>query len=344
MHRVRLLPLLALAALAPATPAQDIEIRVSFKLVLGPNGESPSGPWGDPATIAAYMADTTAAMQRFGRGYGFVVDEIVPVAGISQFYDVQGDPNPALDEVLQLEAQAEADPATYAWSTTAVNVYVPDTLNGGNGGVAFVPSDSPGMEVVVLASWARDFDLLHELGHHFDLRHTFEEDFVADTLPDFELICDVPFGCVVGGTAECCCSTKLSVLQALSYSPEDEQNLLYNSMSYYGAVDCFGLFSPAFGLDTVVLTPGQLDRVADATRLYHTGEATGSTHFVDAGGAAAATGLSFDPHATVAAGVGAAAQGGGDVVVVRAGSHAAVGLYTKPVVLRGTGGPAVLGW
>ena len=348
-HRSIALRFLLAAALvglvSDVSGAQEIQIRLSIKYVLDAQGNRAPGPWSTDAAVLAVIEQTSAALERGGRGYGYQVllnqqGKLDEVVGQSSFFNIE-----TSSEYAQLEAAAEQNPVAFYWRQDAVNVYIVNSAP--SGGAAAIPSNPPdfGLEFVVITAGAAPDELWpHELGHHYDLYHTFDQDFVADTLFDPESTCIELFSCQTGGNAECCCTTKIALLDAMGYSQEDRDNLLYNTMSYYGALDCAGLFSPAYGFDTIRLTDGQLDRFTDATRLYHPGEASGFTYFVD--GVAPTwpyDGFSFSPAATVTAGIGLASPTGGDIVLVRTGVYAETGVFTKPVTLRASRGTVVIG-
>lgn len=351
MKRILSSLLLVAGALAGATRAQEIDVRLSIKFILTEAGTWPPGTYGDPAAILPVIDQTNAYLDRMGRGYRYVVTEFVPVLHVPtaswNFHDL-GD-----DEFMTLENTAEQFPVEYAWRTNATNVYVVNSAYEG-GGLAPIASNPPdaGLEIVVITGGAVPPWLWpHELGHHFNLNHTFGagglfgDDGLADTLPDPESACASDFSCTAGGTAECCCATKLQLLNAKGYAQVDDDNLLYNTMSYFGATDCVGLITPPHDFTTIRLTNDQLDRWTDATRLYPQlqGEVSGFTYFVDEAFGGTSSGLSTNPYKTVATGISAASSGNGKIVLVRGGLYPENLTITTPITLRAAEGAATIG-
>jgi hypothetical protein len=337
----RLFCLLAvfLCAAVPAA-AQEIDVRLSVKFILDSNGNPPSGPNSSPAAVQNVIDQANGVLRRWGRGYRYVITESNNVVGAGGFYNVVLDSkdNPQVGGYYGLEEAARADPVKFYWRDNATNVFIVNTLFGGNAGAAAIPSapqdqrgtgQPPFYKLVVLSVNLPDVNWLHELGHHNDLIHTFDNDLVADTRPDpnpFQ--CTVRGGNVLGGTMECGCATKLQLLnnaaQAGGWSQQELDDIRFNSMSYHCGID----------FNNVRRTEGQLDRWADATRRYHRGEVSGATFFVDRNrppGGPAPDGLSTNPYPTVAQGFSAAvaefslpessAPGSGNVVLVRAGNY-----------------------
>lgn len=333
---------LAAACLPSRVGARDIDLRVSIKFIRSSAGERPPGTFSTEAAITQAFANTNTAMARWARGYRYVITEMLDVYGAGQFYDLVGNA-----EMRLLEDTAEAAPIQYYWRIDAVNVFIVNSFDVA-GGAAAIPSEvaDAGYELVVMTAGVQPSLLWpHELGHHFDLYHTFAEDYVSDTLYDPETVCTAQFGCTVGGNRECCCTTKLQQLNAQGYASNDRDNLLYNVMSYYGATDCVGSIQPAHDYPTLRLTDGQLDRWADATRLHAQlqGEASGRSWFVDASHVGSSNGYSFAPYTTVAAAVAAAGPGGADIVQLRGGNYPANLTIVKAVTLRASRGVARLG-
>lgn len=320
--------LFALSLTGPVSSAQDIRVRVSVKFILDDDDDRPTGFYGDPSNILAVFGDANRAMERYGRGYGFEVVEILDVAGHPEFYDVAHE-----GEYGVLTFQAPSDP-DFLWNSSAVNVYVVDSAFAAKGG-------DP---VMMISTSTIHINWLHELGHHFGLYHTFDpDDYVADTVPEPDVNqCTSAFGCSLGGTDECCCTRKESNLQqaaqANGWTQQQVDDIRYNAMSYFGAYDC----SPVLDYDNLRLTPGQLDRWIDGSRGY-ANEVSGLTWFVDDGAGPFHLGWSSFPFATVADGVAAANAAGGDIVLVRGGTYAETLFLDKPLVLRASGGTAVIG-
>ncbi|HKX46252.1 MAG TPA: hypothetical protein VJP77_06085 [Planctomycetota bacterium] len=339
----------ACGALAGPAAAQEIDILLSVKFVNDANGNRPPGAWSSEANLVALVDDMNTVLDRLGRGYRYVLAETLdvcstpgsPVCGASAgFFDL------GPEEFKDLELAAEAAPSVYHWRTWATNVYVVNSAHEGGGlaPIASNPSDA-GYELVVITAGTHATLWIHELGHHFNLHHTFGEDLVADTKSDPESTCTVAFGCTNGGNLECCCPTKLANLAAEGHSPTDYHNLLYNIMSYYGAQDCIGLIQPPHDWPTILFTDGQLDRWSDATRFYAQlqGEVTGFTYFVDKSWGGASNGYSTGPYKTIATGLASAAAVPGNILLVRSGAYAENLTLSAPVTLRASKGAVTIG-
>ena len=89
------------------------------------------------------------------------------------------------------------------------------------------------------------------------------------------------------------------------------------------------------------LSPGQLDRMTDASNTTVNHVATGRTHFVDDDGDGEnQSGSSTEPYITVADGLEAA--GSGDIVLIRAGTYDESLTIDQRVYLRASRGNAVI--
>lgn len=332
---------------ASMVSAQDIDVRLSVKYILDSNGVRPQGVYSTDQAIQNIINQSNVTLERWGRGYQYVITEFQDVSGAAQFFDLSEDGTDT--EYYRLEDEAEANPGQYFWRTTATNIFIVNTYSGGCGSAAAIPSAShdEGYELVVICvNTGRDLTFLHELGHHNNLAHTFDsDDGVDDTREDPNPHqCTAPFNCVIGGSAECCCDAKIIFLNIASgqggWTQPEYDDIRWNLMSYYGAWDC----SPAFSFANVRLTEGQLDRWTDATREYHFGEVSGFTYFVDYRHTSwPFTGYSKYPFSTVEDGIGAANPFGGDIVLIRAGSYNETMTINKPVTLRASHGPVTIG-
>lgn len=341
--------LFLLAFLLPCAPgaAQEIDVFVSVKWVLDSGGNRPPGIWDSEAAVQSAITSTNEYLERMGRGYQYVVSEFVNVlhapTSSSQYYDLY------YDEFKLLESTAKANPAAYAWRTTALNLYIVNSCDnsGGLGAIATASSCSGSQEEIVVFTVNMSPQLLwpHEFGHHFSMIHTFDDDGCADTKFDPELSCVSNFSCTTGGSAECCCTTKLNLLNAQNYNATDKNNLLYNVMSYYGALDCVGPIQPPHDWSTILMTSDQLDRWSDATRKYCqlNGEVSGYTYFVDKAFGGTSNGYSTNPYKTVLAGYQVASALPGNILNLRPGTYAENLTFTAPVTLRASRGDATIG-
>jgi hypothetical protein len=278
-------------------------------------------------------------MEEYGRGYRFIlVDDGTLVGGVdgwsrpspSAYYY----PNFAVQsaELVNLEHDALADPIEYAWNFQAVNIYV----NAGT--INHVCVQANNVEAVVLGD--RDSHLssmyLHELGHYFGLCNTQgceclccstgsgacsepQSDGIADTLPD-----------------RSCWDQDESAMfnfgmtyAALNPAQQGQVDAaIGNVMSFRGASCALGPWFRPLGL-----TEGQLDRWADVASTSRVAACDGRTFFVKAGAGGTQTGRSTAPFDRVAEGV-VAANGGGDIVMIRNGTYSERLRISTPVTLR----------
>jgi hypothetical protein len=349
-----------LAAVLSGSPVvAQIQVRLSIKYILDANGNRPAGHYATEQNIRDVIDDSNEAMDRWGRGYRWVI--VGPIGevsettapGSSQFFELTGGVTNH-----DLEDAAEADPTGYIWRTDAVNVYIVNCCAAA-GTIPSLASDSGYRVVFVSANvntsatdsgqHARRIIWTHELGHYFDLYHPWGNDHVTDTRTDADPNqCIGAFSCTPGGSDECCCSQKVINLEnkatSEGWTDQEFEDIRFNVMGYYGATDCVGLGEDMITIENMRLTDGQLDRWTDATRRYRASDVDGLTYFVDWRNTTAPyNGYSTDPHRTIANGIGAAGDGGGDIVLVRAGQYAENLTVTKPVTIRANRGSVVVG-
>lgn len=340
----------ALLITAGVVSAQDIDVRLSIKYILDSNGIRPQGMCSTDENIQYIIDRSNVVLERWNRGYQFIIKEIKDISGATRYFHLCEDVNDTNDpEYYGLEDEAEANPGKFFWRTDAINIFIVKTWKRGNGAAAAIPSAPHdfGYELVV-TSVDRELDLtfLHELGHHNDLGHTFEEDDkVDDTRQDVNpLQCKAQFECDMGGKEDCCCELKLMLLSAAAimggWTQQEYDDIRWNLMSYYGAPDC----DPNLDFSNVRLTEGQLDRWTDTTRHHHFWETSGFTRFVDyKNDSPPFDGNSVNPFPTVADGIAAAYPDGGDIVLIRTGTYNETWTENKPVTLRANRGPVIIG-
>ncbi len=329
-----------LAAILLATAsaaAQEIDIRISVKYILDANGVRPSGTYSTDASVQNIFTRVNQTLRRWNRGYRYVLTEFRNVSGYSAFFNID-----STAEYYALEDSAEDAVVAFSWRTDAVNLFIVNNsaVGGGAAAIPTVPADA-GYELVVFSVNVNPADVLwlHELGHHFNLFHTFNDDGVADTRPDpnpFQ--CTMPFQCPLGGSMECCCSTKQTLLtnaaNAGGWSQQERDDIRFNNMSYHCPLT----------LDNLRMTDGQLDRWTDASRRHYSNQVSGLTYFVNWTNLTAPfNGYSTDPYAFVSSAVSAANAAGGDIVLIRGGNYDESMTITKPVTLRATRGAATIG-
>lgn len=327
----------AFGAAGDVGSAQEIDVRLSIKYILDANGLRPPGTFSTNASIQNTFTQVNQTLRRWNRGYQYIITEFQDVAGRDPFFNID-----STLEYYSLEDTAEANAAAFSWRTDAVNIFIVNTSVVG-GGAAAIPSNpnDAGYELVIFTVNVIPADVIwpHELGHHFNLYHTFNDDGVADTRPDpnpFQ--CMAAFQCPMGGSMECCCATKAQLLNTAAtsggWTQAERDNIQFNNMSYHCGLT----------LANLRMTDGQLDRWTDASRRYHAGEVSGLTYFVDGTNITAPfTGYSTDPYRTVAGALGASDPSGGDIVLIRAGSYDEPMTINRPVTLRASRGTAVIG-
>ena len=164
--------------LAPAVTCAEIQVRVSFKVIRGPNGEFPDnsntiGVTGlnlnSEQVIRDNITFTNGMLRRRGSPIRlFLRDNTV--------YDVTGQASPWFTQTARssanknaLEAAATASAAAraaWSWHDDSINVY----LNNTRSGVCSLPSS--GRSAIFIGAGAYQELLIHEIGHFFNLVHT----------------------------------------------------------------------------------------------------------------------------------------------------------------------------
>jgi hypothetical protein len=218
MKLIRYLVLLGLALLPQASAADGfIYLNVSVKFILHPaDGLRPRFNRNDPASritddqINTAITDANRFLASYQRGYRLRVVEMLNIGGLNQdhgnqpktkpgYYAIQStDANPLtfsypagyvnprgetpatgpLIDVLDQNARSTAaTKLDFKWNDSAVNIFVPSDWHGG-GGIFPDWGDAAGFGL--FEGWL----FLHELGHYYNLNHTFDDDSVADTLVD----------------------------------------------------------------------------------------------------------------------------------------------------------------
>jgi len=320
--------------LAPTEASAQLRWRISVKFILNASGNRPAtGIINTDQEVQDQIDNANAVLRATGRGYQFQLTEIVDLAGVSQWYNVDRDNKDAL------EIAAEANKALYAYRDNAINVYI-----NGNDGSA-ICSFPPGDDIVFMGQGSRDTSIFHESGHYLDLSHTHSG---QQNLNGNGTDCDQDCACalLVGGNTDgmadtladhTCWDTQNAIAQGnfgLNYASLSAanrtrvDNVHFNMMSYHDTRDR--------------LTPDQLDRMADTSNGSRFKIASGRTRFVDRDNVSGFYfGSSGLPFRTVATGVGGAAVG--DIVLIRPGNYNEPQTITKAITLRATRGDAVIG-
>lgn len=329
---------MAVLCVTPSAFADNvIRIRLSYKVILDPaDGGLPLG-FSDTSVDRA-IDEMNEFLDSFGRGYQFVrVDPIQRVGNVGGF----DRPNPShyfginmLDhpnERANMQADALQYPQPYQWNQNAVNIYINEANAGG---ICAFPNE----QLLVIGGLVSDlgFLQLHEIGHFFDLCHTQGcpcgccdpdlsgechttpgNDGISDTLPD--LACwdrdDIAQNSYGANYSQLTSSQRVEV-----------DNVFLNIMSYH---------SSSCGQNAPVarLTENQLDRWSDVASATRVSVRDGRTIFVQAGAGGSQNGRSTNPFDLVSEGRNAA-NGGGDIVMIRNGTYPENLTFSAPVTLR----------
>jgi hypothetical protein len=358
LHKLGLLcALLGIAVCAQA----DIAVRISVKAVLNPATGSRQ-PGVSDVVFSNTVVEMNDMLNSYGRGYRiqWVGNALVNVGGLnefntgpSQYYNVDFVNAENGDELKdEFEANAINNPGVYGWNASAVNIYIV-RFGGANWNVC----SFPGSHIILVngvAGYSTATTVLHEIGHYFNLSHTFNG---RQNLNSNGTSCTNGCDCAlqVGGGSDGVDDTILdhdcwtnqndiaignygSTYANLTASRQAAVDRIWNNlMSYHGRQH----FTP-------YLSPDQLDRWSDSANDDRSAVRTGRTRFVDLNCTPlVSNGNSIcgvtGPYHTVAAGVSAAAANGTDILLIRAGHYDEPMMITKALTLRATRGTAVLG-
>jgi hypothetical protein len=344
----------ALLLTAGLNVGAQINIRVSAKAVLNP-ATGNRQPGVSDLNFSNTVARMNAMLDSMGRGYRlqWVGNALINVGGLNQFnsgpsqyYDVDF-VNDEDGDVLkdQFEANAIASPATYGWDSSAVNIYIV-RFGGANWNVCSFP-DEQIILVNGVAGYTNPSTVLHEIGHYFNLSHTFLDRL---NLNSNGSACTNGCNCAqfIGGGGDGCPDTildhdcwdsqndialgnygltyaNLNASQTLNVD-----NMWWNLMSYHNRQHATDRF-----------TSDQLDRWTDSSNSDRPAVRTGRTRFVATTGNDAGTGSSTSRYRTVAKGV-AVVNDADDIVLLRAGTYTEPQTITKALTLRATRGNAVI--
>lgn len=320
-----------------------IQIPVSVKIIADPDtGEGPPGVSSFDVVFA--IDNVNARLAEYSRGYRLVLVDPVTLVGV-QFETSRPYPGHYYSSSItslprpEMESDAVANPELWAWNFGAINIYINESANFQ--GLLCTHAES---QILVIDDFHANAQsaYLHMLGHYFGLCNTHgcgcncdecddgdpQSDGIADTLPDRanwgqEHLSTFNFG------------TDYAQLTPAQQALVDGTN--HNPMSYrIGGLSCILIGNTS----TNYLTEGQLDRWADVASTTRLGACDGRTFFVQAGAGGSQTGRSNAPFDRVAEGV-AAANGGGDIVLIRNGNYPEMLTISAPVTLRAPRGQLV---
>ena len=345
--------LIASTALAWA----DITVRISVKAVLNP-ATGNRQPGVSDLTFSNTVVGMEDMLRSYGRGYHiqWVGNALINVGGLgqfntgpSQYYSVDFVNDPNGDTLKdQFETNAIADPATYGWDSSAVNVYIVQ-FGGANWNVCSFPNHQ-----IVLVNGAAGYStattVLHEIGHYFNLSHTFNgrQNLNSDNSPcTNNCSCAVFIGGGNDGVADTildhdCWTSQNDIAvgnfglfySSLSAGNQAAVDRIWNNlMSYHGRQH-----------PTTLCTSDQNDRWTDSANSDRTAVRTGRTRFVATTGSdTTGDGSSGNRYRTLTKGVAVANPSGADIVLLRTGNYNEPQTISKALTLRATRGAAVIG-
>jgi hypothetical protein len=181
-HFLRILAGLIAVFASTATLHAEIEVWLSVKFILKPDGTRPTGTSIDISTSSGFHEEVNwgnQAMARAGRGFRLRVVEYldirppVPSGQPSDYwYNL-----PARSNRQTIETAALADTATWRWNSGALNIYVNNT---GSGSCSFVGA---GSSIALGGTLASQGTVVHEIGHFFNLSHTHANDPTCPVTP-----------------------------------------------------------------------------------------------------------------------------------------------------------------
>jgi hypothetical protein len=333
----------------------DITIRVSVKAVLNP-ATGARQPGVSDLTFSNTMFYMKGMMNTNARGYHlqWVGDALINVGGLNQFNSgpsqyyskdfVNDDDGDAKKD--EFEANAIANPATYGWDNSAVNIYIVQ-FGGANWNVC----SFPGQQIILVngvAGYSNPSTVLHEIGHYFNLSHTF---LGRQNLNANGTACTNGCSCaqLIGGGNDFCADT---ILDHDCWNSQNDIALGNYGLSYanLNGTQTFNVDSMWWNLMsyhnrqhfTTLFTPDQSDRWADSANNDRPAVRTGRTRFVaTTGNDSTGNGSSGNRYRTVVKGVTIANSG--DIVLLRAGNYNETMTVTKAVTLRATRGDAIVG-
>jgi len=349
-----------LLTLTPFVASAQLEWRISIKVFTDANGALPRVPfWGlGGATLYQELSNgvnyANAVLDAAGRGYRWRLTEIVNVAGGTAELPAATNSwfNLPVNGANQddLDAKAKRNPAGFQYRDDAVNFYYVNQTSGANGGYCAFPAEN--QNVILVAPSSFGDVLIHESGHFFSLRHTFDTEAYQNT----------------DGTAcssNCACAVWIGGDDAIGDTPLDHQCWNQNNVatSTYGRLYAQLNTGEQYFVDNTWsnimsyhspgnrFTSDQLDRMTDTSNGGRRNVASGRTWFVDLNSSCPnPTGSSFcalvfgGPFPTVTAGINAADNG--DIVLIRAGNYNELRTFNSAsgsVTLRATRGNVTIG-
>ena len=328
-----LLAWFALVWLSVSAVEAQILWRVSIKQIVHPiTGVDGCTQWATQADAVQGIAEANAILNTTGRGVQLVLTDYTPVPNANNFAMLA----PTPENVGIIEDYARAN--SYGWRNDAVNVYLTQAAGGFIGYCSF-PGDS--RSTIILACTGgrtRGELLLHEIGHFFDLAHTFNGStccdrsvtadcahtfsptgILGDLIPD--LSCDFPDEIATNRFGRTVAQLNAGELALF--------NVTYRNLMTYHPV-------------TMQMSEQQNDIAAITGNTARANAVRGHTWFVSNFGFIFGAGIRTSPSLpTVGQAVlGAAA---GDALVIHAGNYNEPQTITKPLTIHASRGAVTIG-
>lgn len=183
---------LAAAVCCSGLATAEIQLRVSFKVILGPNGEWPDVSDNVPNNSTIGVTGVNLNSEQAVRDNIAFTNDLLAARGEAfrlqlhqnTVFTVTGQSNPwytlparSGTNKNDLEAAATASAAaktTFSWHDNCINVYLNDSRSG------VCSFSSTGIRTIYIGAGAYQELLLHEIGHFFDLPHTHTTDNDSD--------------------------------------------------------------------------------------------------------------------------------------------------------------------
>ncbi len=325
--------LFAVALLSTPSVQAEILWRVSIKQIIHPiTGVSACTDWASQADAQRAIDEANAILDATGRGARLVLTDYTPVPNANNFSTLA----PTPENVGIIEDYALTH--NYGWRGDAVNVYLTQAAGSFIGYCSFPGDQRSTIIIACTGGRPRGQLLLHEIGHFFDLAHTFNgstccdrittptcshtfstNGILSDLIPD--LICDFPNDIATNRFGR--------VVAQLNAGELALFNVTYqNLMSYHPA--------------EVRLSERQSDIVAITANTVRANAAQGRTRFVSHFGFVFGAGSRTAPSLpTVAQAVTEATAG--DAVVIFAGNYNEPQTITNALTIQATRGAVIIG-
>lgn len=327
------LALFAAALLPTASVQAQIIWRVSIKQIIHPiTGVSTCTDWASQADAVRAIEEANAILDATGRGARLVLTDYTPVPNANNFSMLA--PTPVNVGIIEDYALAN----NYGWRSDAVNVYLTQAVGDFIGYCSFPGDNRSTIIIACTGGRPRGQLLLHEIGHFFDLAHTFigstccdrsvtpncahtfsPAGILGDLIPD--LNCDFPDDIAMNRFGR--------VVAQLNAGELALFNVTYRNLMTYHPV-------------TVQLSEQQSDIAAITANTVRANAVQGHTWFVSnfdfvfGGGSRTSPSLP-----TVRQAVTEAAAG--DAVVIHAGNFNEPQVISKALTLRATRSDVIIG-